>query len=1205
MAVDIAGAEAIRLDIGPALASLDKLGLAADAVAATVKQGQAQMNAGFAEVARAATAYSDKLAAQQAEVRAAAAAIQSAREALRQLTEQQRALTAAQRQKGIGAEEYARLQKLLEQNRAEIQKAKQAIDENRAAVLQERDAVNTVREARRQETNATKLAAAAARDVATATKQEAQASKEAAAEAKKAAEAAADAGKSTGLFQGLLGKVGSALAGFFAVGQLKEVGSEIISVRSEFQKYETVLTNAFDGNREKAQRMLLTVQEFADANGISIAQLEETYTGLINRGIRPTQNQLRQLSDIAATSGKSTDQFVEALLDAQTGEFERLKEFGIKVKNNGDTLTFTFRGVKQEVKNTQEAISDYLFALGDLNGVQGATAQLAQQTAGQITTFKNSLTELFNTIGEGTEGPLNGFINRLTLAVKTLEKVLQTTDQRAKSGAAGDITAYSETLTKRLELVAERARMSGQNIGQAIQSATDDQVKLLGAKLEKAKQELRAYNKTRDALNNDNLDKLENGIDPLGVGRAELAAIGVTKKETLRERLQREIESYKGKIQAAKEAGDTAVTASEKEADAIGRIEALRKKIAADTILRDKTADTKEGNKERVRLNALLKEENDLLDTLLGKEEKVRKARQYSYESQLRALLAERETLTSLAAKAGQQMADDATARAKAVFDEGLRQVEVVRAKLVQRELDLRKAAAKVGGGAVRQLGDKADGIVDGAQAEQLDILRTAAATAYANEIIKIAYEREQRLFDLQADSNLKQNQQIDRHYSELIVKAKDAIERQALEDARIREQIALRQQQQQKQIDQGASIASSTAQVTASLFGPGTGVSKIEALQAEKEALLQIEKEAAEKTVINAQLLAGEEGRVAQAAAAARLATVKRSIADVEREKIAHAPENFIYKLVLGDADDEFTRAALDKVAQQVVTSLGQIVDAEQQAAAARAATATQNINELTGQIAAQVQLNEFGSASNIKGLQDQIAQERTIRKQALDEQRTAAKQKVVIETLSQASSIATGAAEVFAAFAGIPFIGVPLGIAAAGVLIAAFAKSKVDAFQAASQIGSSGGSFYVGGYTGNGDPRATSQEVGARPYEYHRREFVMNHELTDKYRSSLFEPLHAGRLPDWNAPELASILPDLELPNRLRAERQEAQRLQVEHSFTPLQSKFDALHDRLAAIEASNGRMANRPDTIPLGDGCYMERAENGSIKVVRLGG
>jgi len=53
----------------------------------------------------------------------------------------------------------------------------------------------------------------------------------------------------------------------------------------------------------------------------------------------------------------------------------------------------------------------------------------------------------------------------------------------------------------------------------------------------------------------------------------------------------------------------------------------------------------------------------------------------------------------------------------------------------------------------------------------------------------------------------------------------------------------------------------------------------------------------------------------------------------------------------------------------------------------------------------------------------------------------------------------------------------------------------------------------FKEGGYTGEGNPNETSTAIGRRPYKYHKKEFVMNEQLTSKNRD-MFEGLHRGEL-------------------------------------------------------------------------------------------
>jgi hypothetical protein len=62
------------------------------------------------------------------------------------------------------------------------------------------------------------------------------------------------------------------------------------------------------------------------------------------------------LSAYAEQLGKSFDQLHQAVLDAQGGQFERLKEFGIRASLSGDQLVLDCRGAQQSVANTPEAL---------------------------------------------------------------------------------------------------------------------------------------------------------------------------------------------------------------------------------------------------------------------------------------------------------------------------------------------------------------------------------------------------------------------------------------------------------------------------------------------------------------------------------------------------------------------------------------------------------------------------------------------------------------------------------------------------------------------------------------------------------------------------------------------------------------------------------------------------------------------------------
>lgn len=191
----------------------------------------------------------------------------------------------------------------------------------------------------------------------------------------------------------------------FGIAQAKNLVGEIIKVRGEFQKYEAVLTNTFQSNNRAAESMGM-ITEFASKTPFQLNELTDSYVKLVNQGFTPTRNEMRQLGDLASSTGKGFNQLTEAILDAQTGQFERLKEFGIKAAQNGDKVTMSFKGQKTTIDNTSDSIKDYILSLGDMTGVEGSMEAISKTLVGQVSNLEDSVSQMINNIGQESEGML-------------------------------------------------------------------------------------------------------------------------------------------------------------------------------------------------------------------------------------------------------------------------------------------------------------------------------------------------------------------------------------------------------------------------------------------------------------------------------------------------------------------------------------------------------------------------------------------------------------------------------------------------------------------------------------------------------------------------------------------------------------------------------------------------------------------------------
>lgn len=189
-----------------------------------------------------------------------------------------------------------------------------------------------------------------------------------------------------------------AFIGLFAVAAVSEMGRQIFDVTAKYQQYDTILTNSL-GSQEKAAAAMDLIKKIGKESVFSVDEMTSSYIKFINRGIKPTQDQFVAFTDLAASQGKSIDDLTEAVLDATTGEFERLKEFGIKANKEGDKIKLSFKGQAIEVNNTASAINDALVGFGKLPGVMGSNAVQMETLNGKMSLIKDSVDELFLKIG--------------------------------------------------------------------------------------------------------------------------------------------------------------------------------------------------------------------------------------------------------------------------------------------------------------------------------------------------------------------------------------------------------------------------------------------------------------------------------------------------------------------------------------------------------------------------------------------------------------------------------------------------------------------------------------------------------------------------------------------------------------------------------------------------------------------------------------
>jgi hypothetical protein len=192
-------------------------------------------------------------------------------------------------------------------------------------------------------------------------------------------------------------------------GQLQGVARAVTDTLGKFETMNAVLSNTL-GSDSAAARVMKDISEFAARTPFQVENLTDAWVRLANQGFRPNMEQMTMLGDIASSTGKDFTQLAEAVIDAQVGQFERLKEFGIKAEKNGNKVAFSFKGVTKEVHFSSDAIQDYILSLGKMDGVAGAMEKISKTIAGKISNFGDLVTLLKLTIGRELKPQLEAIV---------------------------------------------------------------------------------------------------------------------------------------------------------------------------------------------------------------------------------------------------------------------------------------------------------------------------------------------------------------------------------------------------------------------------------------------------------------------------------------------------------------------------------------------------------------------------------------------------------------------------------------------------------------------------------------------------------------------------------------------------------------------------------------------------------------------------
>lgn len=215
----------------------------------------------------------------------------------------------------------------------------------------------------------------------------------------------------------LPGLPGGGLSGLVGALGAGAAGGKILSTAVDFEGLKASLVTA-TGSTALANKEFARLSAFAAEFPSELGDVVKAYVRLKNLGLDPSNRAMKSYGNMASAMNKDLMSMIEAVADASTGEFERLKEFGIKASKNGDTVAFTFRKQTYKIKNDAAAIEQFLMGLGE-KAFGGGMERQSKTIGGAMANLSDSVQiSIFKMWEAGLKYPVTSFVKDLTEWVK-------------------------------------------------------------------------------------------------------------------------------------------------------------------------------------------------------------------------------------------------------------------------------------------------------------------------------------------------------------------------------------------------------------------------------------------------------------------------------------------------------------------------------------------------------------------------------------------------------------------------------------------------------------------------------------------------------------------------------------------------------------------------------------------------------------------
>lgn len=210
------------------------------------------------------------------------------------------------------------------------------------------------------------------------------------------------------------GLAGAGAAAGFAV-------YDLFRTAGQFEQFNIMLEQQ-SASAAKAREAMGWITKFAADTPYELENVTKAFLTIKSAGLDPMKGALRAAGDAAAGSSADITQAAEAVKDAVTGEFERLKELGITTSRSGDQVRLTWMKNEKEFSKVTSATDKLGIAMAVVaawtDKFGGSTEKQSKSLFGIVSNLKDKWSEFLRMVADAgifakVKNALEGLLGRL------------------------------------------------------------------------------------------------------------------------------------------------------------------------------------------------------------------------------------------------------------------------------------------------------------------------------------------------------------------------------------------------------------------------------------------------------------------------------------------------------------------------------------------------------------------------------------------------------------------------------------------------------------------------------------------------------------------------------------------------------------------------------------------------------------------------